>query len=144
MAPICCSDGDVRQSRLMTSVARDAFLRSLIRDVPDFPQPGIMFKDITTLMSKVAVSLHYVEAQKKLHTTWTSGDDQAEAKALIDVVTDVASTVLVGIAQADRPSVGSVLVGPEDVLGLAGVADGQRGVQDGATSDNFPSSMTGG
>ncbi len=24
-------------------------LRSLIRDVPDFPKPGIMFKDITTL-----------------------------------------------------------------------------------------------
>ncbi len=24
-------------------------LRSLIRDVPDFPKPGIIFKDITTL-----------------------------------------------------------------------------------------------
>ena len=34
----------------MTNEARDAYLRSLIRDVPDFPQPGIMFKDITTLI----------------------------------------------------------------------------------------------
>ena len=25
-------------------------LASLIRDVPDFPKPGIMFKDITTLL----------------------------------------------------------------------------------------------
>jgi adenine phosphoribosyltransferase len=34
----------------MTEEARDAYLRSLIRDVPDFPQPGILFKDITTLI----------------------------------------------------------------------------------------------
>ncbi|MEC4983757.1 MAG: adenine phosphoribosyltransferase [Oscillatoria sp. PMC 1068.18] len=26
-------------------------IKSLIRDVPDFPQPGIMFRDITTLLS---------------------------------------------------------------------------------------------
>ena len=25
-------------------------LRALIRDVPDFPKPGIMFKDITPLL----------------------------------------------------------------------------------------------
>ena len=42
--------GDVRQCRPMTEEARDAYMRSLIRDVPDFPQPGIMFKDITTLI----------------------------------------------------------------------------------------------
>lgn len=29
---------------------RDAYLRGLIRDVPDFPKPGIIFKDITTLI----------------------------------------------------------------------------------------------
>ncbi len=28
----------------------DMDLKSLIRDVPDFPQPGIMFRDITTLL----------------------------------------------------------------------------------------------
>jgi adenine phosphoribosyltransferase len=27
-------------------------LRALIRDVPDFPKPGIMFKDITTLLKE--------------------------------------------------------------------------------------------
>jgi adenine phosphoribosyltransferase len=25
-------------------------LKSLIRDIPDFPKPGIMFRDITTLL----------------------------------------------------------------------------------------------
>jgi adenine phosphoribosyltransferase len=29
----------------------DARLRSLIRDIPDFPEPGILFKDITPLMA---------------------------------------------------------------------------------------------
>jgi adenine phosphoribosyltransferase len=29
----------------------DAELRSLIRDIPDFPKPGIIFKDITPLMA---------------------------------------------------------------------------------------------
>ena len=31
--------------------ATDARLRSLIRDVPDFPKPGIVFKDITPLLA---------------------------------------------------------------------------------------------
>jgi adenine phosphoribosyltransferase len=29
-------------------------LKSLIRDVPDFPKPGIMFRDVTTLLSDPA------------------------------------------------------------------------------------------
>lgn len=31
------------------SIQNDTFLKSTIRDVPDFPKPGIIFKDITTL-----------------------------------------------------------------------------------------------
>ena len=31
--------------------AQPADLRSLIRDIPDFPRPGIGFKDITPLMA---------------------------------------------------------------------------------------------
>ncbi|MFO5494762.1 MAG: adenine phosphoribosyltransferase, partial [Cuspidothrix sp.] len=26
-------------------------LKSLIRDIPDFPKPGILFRDVTTLLS---------------------------------------------------------------------------------------------
>jgi adenine phosphoribosyltransferase len=35
---------------MATSDGAVARLRSLIRDVPDFPQPGIIFKDITALL----------------------------------------------------------------------------------------------
>jgi adenine phosphoribosyltransferase len=34
-----------------TSVDTLAYVRALIRDVPDFPKPGIMFKDITPLLA---------------------------------------------------------------------------------------------
>jgi adenine phosphoribosyltransferase len=34
----------------MTSPARQMDLRSRIRDIPDFPKPGIVFKDITPLL----------------------------------------------------------------------------------------------
>jgi adenine phosphoribosyltransferase len=34
----------------MTDDARIDALKTLIRDVPDFPKPGILFKDITTLL----------------------------------------------------------------------------------------------
>lgn len=32
----------------------DQFLKSLIRDVPDFPKPGVVFKDITPLLAHPA------------------------------------------------------------------------------------------
>jgi adenine phosphoribosyltransferase len=35
-------------------------LRSLIRDIPDFPQPGIVFKDITPLLADAAALAHAV------------------------------------------------------------------------------------
>lgn len=41
------------------SLDRDAFLRGLVRDVPDFPKPGILFKDITPLLSNVR-ALHTI------------------------------------------------------------------------------------
>ena len=36
----------------MTTTAQ--YLKSLIRDVPDFPRPGILFRDITTLLREPA------------------------------------------------------------------------------------------
>ncbi|WP_448514045.1 purine phosphoribosyltransferase family protein, partial [Parathermosynechococcus lividus] len=37
-------------------------LKSLIRDVPDFPKPGILFRDLTTLLQNQA-GLRYVVDQ---------------------------------------------------------------------------------
>lgn len=36
-------------------------LRALIRDVPDFPKPGIVFKDITPLLADPAAFQHSIE-----------------------------------------------------------------------------------
>ena len=37
-------------------------LRTAIRDVPDFPKPGIIFKDITPILSDAALALARVLA----------------------------------------------------------------------------------
>jgi adenine phosphoribosyltransferase len=37
-------------------------LRSLIRDIPDFPQPGVVFKDITPLLADPAAFVAMVDA----------------------------------------------------------------------------------
>ena len=44
----------------MTTIS-DATLRKLIRDVPDFPQPGIIFKDITPLLADKKIFKAVVE-----------------------------------------------------------------------------------
>jgi adenine phosphoribosyltransferase len=42
-------------------VISDETLRKLIRDVPDFPQPGIIFKDITPLLAEKKIFKAVVE-----------------------------------------------------------------------------------
>jgi adenine phosphoribosyltransferase len=42
--------------------AADAYLKSLIREVPDFPGPGILFRDITPLLQEPAGLQQAVEA----------------------------------------------------------------------------------
>lgn len=37
-------------------------LKSLIRDIPDFPKPGIMFRDITTLLRDPAGLRHIIDS----------------------------------------------------------------------------------
>ncbi|WP_395709584.1 DUF4214 domain-containing protein [Reyranella sp.] len=78
------------------------FVGSVLVDIMSGAQDTATGKDITTLMSKVAVSIHYVDGQRELNTSWTAADDLAEARALVDAVTSDASTILVGLATADR------------------------------------------
>lgn len=40
----------------------ESLLKSRIRDIPDFPQPGIMFRDITPLLSDAALFRKTVDA----------------------------------------------------------------------------------
>ena len=41
---------DTSQRWLVGGEERLALIRSLVRDVPDFPRPGILFRDITTVL----------------------------------------------------------------------------------------------
>jgi adenine phosphoribosyltransferase len=43
----------------------EQILKSLIRDVPDFPKPGVVFKDITPLLATPAARRQVVEAIAK-------------------------------------------------------------------------------
>lgn len=40
-------------------------LKSLIREIPDFPQPGILFKDITTLLADPQALRHTISLLEK-------------------------------------------------------------------------------
>ncbi|MFM2311807.1 MAG: hypothetical protein RLZZ04_1083 [Cyanobacteriota bacterium] len=40
-------------------------LNSLIRDIPDFPQPGILFRDITTLLNNAQGLCHTIDRLSK-------------------------------------------------------------------------------
>ncbi|MDF1597789.1 MAG: adenine phosphoribosyltransferase [Acidimicrobiia bacterium] len=40
----------------------ESMLRSLIRDVPDFPEPGVIFKDITPALGNAGALVDIVEA----------------------------------------------------------------------------------
>jgi adenine phosphoribosyltransferase len=45
-----------------SDVSVDALLQTLVRDVPDFPQAGVMFKDITPLLADHGAFTRVVEA----------------------------------------------------------------------------------
>jgi adenine phosphoribosyltransferase len=54
----------------MTSPALDFDLRSAIRSIPDYPKPGIMFRDITTLLGNARA---FRRAVDELVQPWAGG-----------------------------------------------------------------------
>jgi len=87
--------------QIKQGMAAGQFVGSVLVNIMSGAQNTASGQDITTLMSKVAVSLEYVEKQQALGTEWTWADDQAEAMALLDPVTDNPHSVLIGIVQAN-------------------------------------------
>lgn len=61
----------------MSSIAQ--LLSDNIRDVPDFPKPGILFKDISTLLSDPALLRHSIN-----ELTATSGGEKIDKVVGID------------------------------------------------------------
>jgi len=74
-------------------------LREYIRDIPDFPKPGIVFKDITTLLANPEALRQVVD------------DFAAEYRGRVDVVLGIESRgFIVGAAVAYALGVGLALV----------------------------------
>lgn len=78
-------------------------LRSLIRDVPDFPEPGILFKDITPVLGDAAVLAEIVHAlaepYKDLGVTKVAG---IESRGFI-LATPVATALGAGFVPLRKP-----------------------------------------
>jgi hypothetical protein len=87
--------GQIRQA-----LASNKFVGSVLVDIMSGAQDTAAGKDMTTLMSKVAVSIEYVEEQQRLGSLWTPADDGAEARTLLQAVTADPLSVLVGVARA--------------------------------------------
>ncbi|MFO1085078.1 MAG: SGNH/GDSL hydrolase family protein [Reyranellaceae bacterium] len=83
------------------TLAAGQFVGSILVNIMSGAQNTAAGQDITTLMSKIAVSLDYVQEQHKHGTAWAGASDIVTATALLDGVTDSAQTVLTGLKNAD-------------------------------------------
>src|SRR5580658_8906526 len=87
-------------------------LRSLIRDVPDFPRPGIMFKDITLLLGDAAAFSAAISALAAPYL-----------EARVDIVAGIESRgFILGGAVADRLGAGFALIRKEGRLPAARIS----------------------
>ena len=99
---------------LVTIQERDVMdrLRSLIRDVPDFPRPGIMFKDITLLLGDAAAFSASIAALAAPYRD-----------ARVDIVAGIESRgFILGGAIADRLGAGFALIRKEGRLPSARIS----------------------
>jgi subtilisin family serine protease len=88
------------RGEIQNTIKAGQFVGSVLVNIMSGTQNSTAGQDITTLMSKVAVSLEYVQQQQLYGTQWTAADDKAEAVALLDPVGDLPETLLIGMANA--------------------------------------------
>ena len=72
------------------------YVRSLIRDVPDFPQPGILFKDITPVLADAKAFRAVLDAM----------EERLRGKAFDRIVAIESRGFVFGAALADRLQLG--------------------------------------
>ncbi|MGD9883898.1 MAG: VCBS domain-containing protein [Reyranella sp.] len=87
--------------QIKQTLAAGQFVGSVLVNIVSGAQDSADGKDITTLMGKVAVSLAYVEEQQEHDMQWAGASDLAAATQLLQPVTDDASTVLLGVRNAE-------------------------------------------
>jgi hypothetical protein len=86
--------------RVGAALSRGDFVGSVLVDIVSGAQNSASGQDITTLMSRVAVSLEYVEQQEASGMSWSLATNGPEARALVASVTDDPMTLLAGTAYA--------------------------------------------
>jgi hypothetical protein len=87
--------------QIQATVAAGQGIGSVLINIMSGAQDTAAGHDITTLMSKVAVSLDYVHQQEQHNTVWAGASDNSAATALLHPVTADPQTVLIGIKNAD-------------------------------------------
>jgi len=89
-------------NEIKETLASGEFVGSVLIEIIGGSQNTATGLDITTLMSKVAVNLEYVQVQEQFMSQWTFADDRAEAVALLDPVGSDQKSVLIGLVQASE------------------------------------------
>ncbi|MGH7145981.1 MAG: adenine phosphoribosyltransferase [Planctomycetota bacterium] len=82
-----------------------AELKTYVRDVPDFPKPGILFRDITPLLSTAAAFGAAIDAMAQVVTSWEQG---ATARPVNKIVGIEARGFIFGAALAQRAHKGFI------------------------------------
>ena len=88
-------------SQVKALLASGKLVGSVVVDIMSGAQDSAAGEDITTLMSKVAVGLHYVHQQQEHDMQWNGAADLAAARALLGPVTSDPQTLLIGMRTAD-------------------------------------------
>jgi hypothetical protein len=87
-------------ARVGDALSNGDFVGSVLVDMVSGAQNSAAGQDITTLVSRVAVSLQYVKEQEASGMSWSLATNGPDSRALVASVTDDPMTVLAGMAYA--------------------------------------------